>query len=248
MNSSSRKIAYILGAGFSYGTGHRARIGQGIINMPLQNTLLKELCVFNHKKIDKLNNVTKYIRKYFNPNTYRSQRERGSKRHQDLFGLSIEEIVTFFDEFLRTDHADKEKIREVVSDLQSMTAELISYLSEKGNPGHNSLLKKFVERVAQTDVLITFNWDTILDRALANNKRKKGQRFWNPEWGYGQTVRKTFAYRRRERSRSKCPKKYTKFLKLHGSINWIANTNKTINSKIITKRWKLNKEKHKKLL
>ena len=61
-NSSSRKIAYVLGAGFSYGTGHKAIVGQSPIEMPLQHTLLKELCVFRHRKIDKLNHVTKYIR------------------------------------------------------------------------------------------------------------------------------------------------------------------------------------------
>ena len=41
-----RKIAYVLGAGFSYGTNHSVKVGKHPIKMPAQNELLKELCGF----------------------------------------------------------------------------------------------------------------------------------------------------------------------------------------------------------
>ena len=252
-NSSSRKIAYVLGAGFSYGTGHKAIVGQSPIEMPLQHTLLKELCVFRHRKIDKLNHVTKYIRKYFSPTTYRSTKRKGSKRYNDLYGLSIEEIITFFDELVRTDHPEKDKIKEAMEELQNMTAELISFLSTNGNPGQNPLLRRFVERLLQTDVLITFNWDTILDRALANKKAKSKSNFWNPSWGYGTTVRKMFTYRLYKKPyqrTAKIPKKYVKLLKLHGSINWIAEVinNGKKEVRVITKGWEFKKAIYNKIV
>lgn len=240
MSSSSRKIAYILGAGFSYGTGHFAKVGQTPIYMPLQNTLFRELCIFHHRKIDRLSYVAKYIRKYFSPNTYRTGRHRGSRAHEDLFGLSIEEIVTFFDELIRTNHPDRETIEDVIGDLQDMTVELISYLSTAGRPGQNKLLKRFVQRLAQTDVLITFNWDTLLDRALVNrrkDRRRKRGSFWNPSWGYGKTVRDTFTYSGEWQSSKAISRKYSKLLKLHGSINWRASKLTSGTESIIESHW-----------
>jgi len=251
--SSSRKIAYILGAGFSYGTGHNAVVGQSPIQMPLQCTLLKELCVFHHRQINHLNLVVKYIRKYFSPKTYRSQRTKGSKRHDDLYGLSIEEIITFFDELVRTEHPEEVRIKEVIDELHRLTAGLISFLSTNGNPGQNQLLKKFAKRLAQTDVIITFNWDTILDRVLANRGTGvKGSR-WDVSWGYGKTVRDTFdypTYKRSHERKVRNPKKYVKLLKLHGSINWIAEVKDKIRAKVgtVTKGWEFRKACYEKLV
>jgi hypothetical protein len=174
---SSRKIAYILGAGFSFGTNHEAHVGHGLIRMPLQDTLFEELCVFHHRRMGPITSVARYIRQYFSPITYRSTKKKGSKRHSDLFGLSIEEIVTFFDELIRTDHPERAKIQGIVSTLQEMTIELVAYLSTHGSPGQNKLLRDFVDRIVQTDVLITFNWDTLLDQVLANRKPAE----WSPK-------------------------------------------------------------------
>jgi hypothetical protein len=79
--------------------------------MPLQFSLFEELCRFHHRKIRRLDKVAKAIRQYFSPNTYRATRSRGSARHQDLFGLSVEEVVTFFDEIVTNQHADAQASR-----------------------------------------------------------------------------------------------------------------------------------------
>src|SRR6202035_2336020 len=76
MAGTSRKIAYVLGAGFSYGSNHVATVGRHQVHMPLQFSLFEELCRFHHKKIRRLDKVAKCIRQDFSPNTYRATRRR----------------------------------------------------------------------------------------------------------------------------------------------------------------------------
>jgi hypothetical protein len=229
----SKTVAYILGAGFSYGTGHVAYAGAGRVEMPLQNTLLQILSIYNHRHMHRIDDVAKEIRKYFNPKGYRTTRKNGSKRHADLFGLSVEEIVTFFDELVTTHHPDEDKIREISKKLLELTTELISHLSRKGKPGQNIYLKKFVkEHIKQTDLIITFNWDTILDRVLENNSKETN---WNRAWGYGKTIRNDFAFGSQKHQR--IPNKYPKLLKLHGSVNWMATHTEGEQDLSISKFW-----------
>jgi len=231
MAGSSRKIAYVLGAGFSYGSNHAAPIGKHKVHMPLQLTLFEELCRFHYRKIDKLDRIAKAIRKYFNPNKYRAARRGGSSRHKDLFGLSVEEVVTFFDEIVTNKKEGHLRIDSAAQELQTLTTELISYLSTNGNPGKNLLLKSFAKRLVQTDVVITFNWDTILDRVLSNQTKYR----WHPSWGYGRTVRKEFSYS--ARNTPTIPKKYIRYLKLHGSINWLAYKTNPEPRRVIARGW-----------
>jgi hypothetical protein len=217
--AKSRKIAYVLGAGFSFGCGHTAPVGKHAVSMPLQFTLFEELCKFHYKKIKRLDKIARVIRQYFSPNTYRASRGKGSSRHEDLFGLSVEEIVTFFDEIISNRKEEAPEIRAASEELQRLTVELLTHLSKNGAPGKNVLLKAFANRLLQTDVVVTFNWDTILDRVLSNQVRYK----WHPAWGYGKTVRQEFDYA--ARNIPEIPGKYPRLLKLHGSINWTAWAN-----------------------
>lgn len=220
MTTSSRKIAYVLGAGFSYGSNHSAPVGKHRVHMPLQLSLFEELCRFHYRKINRLDKIAKSIRLYFSPNTYRATRGTGSSRHQDLFGLSVEEIVTFFDEIVTNKKEGFEGIDSGARELQQLTVELISYLSTNGSPGQNALLRSFAKRLVRTDVIVTFNWDTILDRVLSNQSGYQ----WHPSWGYGKTVRKEFKYATHQPL--SIPKKYPRVLKLHGSINWTASADR----------------------
>lgn len=229
--AKGRKIAYVLGAGFSFGSNHTAPVGKHEVRMPLQFSLFEELCRFHHKKIKRLDKIAKAIRQYFSPKTYRATRQRGSARHLDLFGLSVEEVVTFFDEIVTNKKEGFKKIDTAAKELQHLTVELISHLSTKGSPGQNQLLRTFAKRLVQTDVIVTFNWDTILDRALANQVKYR----WYPSWGYGRTVRREFTFSIRKPSF--IPQKYPRLLKLHGSINWVAYEINSDSRRTITKGW-----------
>lgn len=229
MTKTTRKIVYVLGAGFSYGTGHYIKWGQSDLHMPLQNNLLERIFRYHFKTIRQLDVIAKLIRRYFSPDTFRSKRSEGSSRHQDLKDLSVEEIVTFFEEMVRDLQPNKAKeFRKAETALRRLTVELIADLSTNGFPGNNDILKNYRELLLGTDTVITFNWDTLLERVLAN----KGK--WHPAWGYGAAVRNTFHYAAKKVPKSL--KKHVTVLKLHGSINWLA----TEEERIITKSFSPN--------
>jgi hypothetical protein len=78
---------------------------------------------------------------------------------------------------------------------------------------------RLVESLSPDDVLITFNWDTLLDRALATATP------WRPDWGYGVRPRCLFddGWRDPERPRQTG----NALIKLHGSTNWLTAYSRT---------------------
>jgi hypothetical protein len=211
-----RKITYVLGAGFSYGSGHRAQRGKSVLTMPLQSNFFETLFRFHFKSIKDLDVVARLTRKYFSPNSYRSRRGSGANRHSDIKALSIEDVVTFFEEMARDLPEEEGRVfRDAEAELRRWTIELIDYLSKSSNAYRNRVLRVFgKEKLLDTDTAITFNWDTLLDQVL--HKRKH----WHPAWGYGRTVGKVLRYPARKQPKAR--KKHATLLKLHGSINWVA--------------------------
>ncbi len=71
-----------------------------------------------------------------------------------------------------------------------------------------------VSQCSGSDTLITFNWDTLLDRALLESGR------WFPDTGYGITFRDLLDSNWRSPDTTKAE---LTLLKLHGSTNWLVN-------------------------
>ena len=65
-----------------------------------------------------------------------------------------------------------------------------------------------------SDAFITFNWDTLLDRALLESGR------WTPDTGYGVLFESLLDETWRE---PRATESEPKLLKLHGSTNWLVN-------------------------
>lgn len=74
--------------------------------------------------------------------------------------------------------------------------------------------RKLVESLEPEDVLITFNWDTLLDRALAELTS------WRPDWGYGVPPRAVFDDGWRPPV-DRGSAQGNLLIKLHGSTNWL---------------------------
>jgi len=70
-------------------------------------------------------------------------------------------------------------------------------------------LDPFIQRIAQNDKLITFNYDLIVERALYE------QGIWKPKDGYGMTFKGLPQIANSHNSESKIH-----IYKLHGSLNW----------------------------
>lgn len=80
------------------------------------------------------------------------------------------------------------------------------------SPAHEQL----AERMDPEDRVVTFNWDTLMDRALAVRSG------WRPDWGYGIQPRNIFRDGW-ETPAPPPPNPYPVVLKLHGSANWITS-------------------------
>lgn len=83
---------------------------------------------------------------------------------------------------------------------------------QNGPPSKPHML--LVDHLQPEDVILTFNWDTLLDRALAERTA------WHTDWGYGVTPRAMFRDgwtppQRRGEAEANL------LIKLHGSTNWL---------------------------
>ena len=89
-----------------------------------------------------------------------------------------------------------------------------SVLNEIQNGPMSKPHLRLAEMILPTDAVITFNWDTLLDRALAS----KG--LWRPDWGY--VVRPNQLFRDGWKDpQTQVAFNAPKLIKLHGSTNWI---------------------------
>ncbi|WP_447725999.1 hypothetical protein [Sphingomonas koreensis] len=87
-------------------------------------------------------------------------------------------------------------------------------LNDIQNGPVSSAHMRLAEQLESDDVIVTFNWDTLLDRALAETTA------WRPDWGYGVTPRAIFEDGWREPSRQPSDAGNV-LIKLHGSTNWL---------------------------
>ena len=91
-----------------------------------------------------------------------------------------------------------------------------SVLNEAQNGSPMSLYRALLEFCGPNDLFVTFNWDTLLDRALLDTGG------WNPNTGYGLTFRAVLdgTWKGAFEGETKFPTNW-KLLKLHGSTNWL---------------------------
>jgi len=116
--------------------------------------------------------------------------------------------------------ADRDAWIEAMA-LHSTYVQLIFVFAALINLIQNGPVSKAHKKLAATltpeDVVITFNWDTLMDRALAECTK------WTLDQGYG--FEPHLIYRNGWEKPSKCTENFGKstVLKLHGSSNWITS-------------------------
>lgn len=100
--------------------------------------------------------------------------------------------------------------RSEIEDFLRLTFGILTTLDQGTN---NSIYDRLVTRLGQQDVIITLNYDTLLDSALV----RKG---WEPKTGYYLSGGKQKVDWRPQGNSSYPNLKHVKLLKLHGSLNW----------------------------
>lgn len=100
--------------------------------------------------------------------------------------------------------------------FNNMTFIFASVLNEAQNGSSMSLYRTILELCGPNDSFATFNWDTLLDRALMDTGG------WNPNTGYGLTFRAVLdgSWKNSLEGEPKFLTNWT-LIKLHGSTNWL---------------------------
>jgi hypothetical protein len=89
-----------------------------------------------------------------------------------------------------------------------------SVLNEIQNGPTSAVYLSFLNSLHSDDVIVTFNWDTLLDRVLYDSGS------WNPQDGYGANFQGFFVNGWQPPRHRIEPSKW-RLLKLHGSTNWL---------------------------
>ena len=135
------------------------------------------------------------------------------------FMTSIEGELETLKESARGHRNTGEAFERAISYAQvfnNMTFIFANVLNEAQNGCSMSLYRSILELCGPNDTFATFNWDTLLDRALMDTGG------WNPNTGYGLRFRAVLDGSWKE-SMSGEPIFHSewKLLKLHGSTNWL---------------------------
>jgi hypothetical protein len=188
----SRKRVFILGAGFSKQAG-----------MPLSTDLITSILNSEElKEIDELQDWANDL----------NRRIAGVESEgNELFNVNIEQFFDFaqYDmELWRMKQqlclvgryygeTDWQKVENIEAWLSYIEEEVVHVVRDFQQKADLTPIQQFVSELQQEDIIITFNYDTLIETVLSNQKREWNHGF-ECESGKGLTV-----------------------LKMHGSVDWI---------------------------
>lgn len=131
--------------------------------------------------------------------------------NEDIEQLHSEIQLNYLDAIKKDDFDGINKYGSAYNQLVFLFS---SVINEIQNGGESEFHKNLVLGLNDDDSIITFNWDTLIDKSLKYNKS------WSPKDGY--YIRPKMMYRDRwiegENGKTK-----NFLLKLHGSTNWISS-------------------------
>ena len=137
----------------------------------------------------------------------------------EAFMTSVESELERIKEMAKDHHLTGDEFSHAVSYAMvftNMNFIFANVLNETQNGPSMSLYRNLLELCGPNDLFVTFNWDTLLDRALLDTGG------WNPNTGYGLTFRAVLdgSWKNAFEGDAKFATNW-KLLKLHGSTNWL---------------------------
>ena len=134
-------------------------------------------------------------------------------------GIDIEQLHSEIEEWI-LDSAKDENPFEKVAKFRPYN-ELVFIFAAAINEIQNGPISKahaaLAARLNKEDVVITFNWDTLMDRALAATGN------WSTDSGYGFFPKSIYRNEWSAPKRSEVDTSSTRLIKLHGSTNWLTS-------------------------
>ena len=133
-------------------------------------------------------------------------------------GIDIERLGTEIEERLLDALESGEQFDRVLAlrPYTQLTCIFASVINEIQNGPISNAHKAIAEHLSPNDVVLTFNWDTLMDRALADASD------WSTDYGYGFRPKSIYRNEWVEPTRNGC-RSCVELLKLHGSTNWITS-------------------------
>jgi len=204
--------AYVLGAGASHSyvdshSGTRPPLANDFFSTYIQLPISEDFEV-------RVGDVVNYVRDFYNTSPARFS----------TFSMNVETFMTELDGKIRF-LADKIRLRKLdrkelsnfftwVKAYDQMIFLFAHVINETQRGPVSKQYAKLASMCDKSDVLITFNWDTLLDRALYESGT------WIPDTGYGVNFRNILDADWRPPSLQASS---ILLLKLHGSVNWLVN-------------------------
>ncbi|WP_333601301.1 hypothetical protein [Flavobacterium sp.] len=213
------KKVIILGAGASK-SYEESKTG---VKMPIANDFFETF-----RKLDIAENPWVLIGELLH---YVAERNNGGILDFLDFNGDIEELHTEIQEKLY--HKLKQKNFQIGQDNVTLIKSynqliflFISVINEIQNGPISDAHIRLAKQLSNEDSIITFNWDTLMDRALKNATG------WNTDFGYFVSPVATFRNGWEKLDDSKKKLDFPILLKLHGSSNWLTSHNLPENGKM----------------
>ncbi len=191
--------------------------------MPIANDFFK---TFNKLSISEntwvlVGSIIEYVRKYRNVDIedFHNYNEDIENLHSELQEKLYEILNKNKDSFLGGEETPEEEFMDnftVYKAYFELIFLFVSVINEIQNGEVSEAHKNLAKQLTSNDSVITFNWDTLMDRALDEMSD------WNPDSGY--LVKPKYLYKEKwcvpvERNEQT----YPLLLKLHGSSNWLTS-------------------------
>ncbi len=203
---------YILGAGASHSyassySGVRPPLASDFFSTYMQLSISEDLEV-------RVGDVINYVR---DVHGVPWQRFNTFNMNAEAFMTELDEKIRLIADEMRQRKLDNQKRGNFYTWVKAYDQMMFLFahvLNETQNGPVSKQYTKLVSMCDESDTLITFNWDTLLDRALSESGG------WIPDSGYGVNFRGILDTEWRPPAlQSSRPL----LLKLHGSINWLVN-------------------------
>lgn len=213
---------YILGAGFSNAVADLPPMKK--LTEKFQEVLRREEELGHDNRVFSGRQLLEYLQRFERTFFVKPCLGPGEQYSGCNFKENIEAIVSFIDlnlasdiDALVTDAQGRSSHRTKHSpfwegyDLTQLRGHIATYLylALIGPHEPRPLLKDFVDCLSEGDVVITFNYDLVVDSELWR------QRKWNPGNGYGPTFNSPGISQEASEVSTRFP-----IYKLHGSLNW----------------------------
>ncbi|NDV24712.1 hypothetical protein [Desulfovibrio sp. JC022] len=197
--------AYILGAGFSkaYDKSPTDQI------MPIANDFFP---TFNKLKISEnqwvlVGNIINYLVRFKhikNPDEFAEYASDIEQIHSEIESNLKESVAA----------GDFENASLCYSAYNQLVFLFASVINEVQNGTRSEVHEAFIASLTDKDAIITFNWDTLIDRVLKESEN------WSTEYGY--CVKPYAVYRNKWEEPAADQDQFVKLIKLHGSTNWLS--------------------------